>query len=92
MYPNQQSNILCDMNIIHYRDVPEISNSTADTSDAIVCCGHGTSSKITSIAFQPEGSLLATACDASNMLLFDTKAFRSGGVVAPLATVHLNGM
>ena len=63
-----------------------------DDHSIMMCCGHDPTTKITSLAFQPDGEcpLLATVSTTGKLALFNSKEFRRGGVCGPYATAHLN--
>lgn len=63
-----------------------------DDHSIMMCCGHDPTTKITSMAFQPDGEcpLLATVSTTGKLALFNSKEFRRGGVCGPYATAHLN--
>lgn len=59
--------------------------------DCIVCYGHEQKAKITALAFQPGGELLATGCDDCRVLVFDSTSFSSnvesvGGLAGSLGS------
>ena len=58
-------------------------------ADAIICCGHDTSTHIIALSFQPDGPFLMTASNTGKLALFDSRGFRRGGVSGPYATIHI---
>lgn len=61
-------------------DMGDNNNEPKDgKDDYIVCYGNGQKAKITALAFQPRGNLLATGGDDCQVLVFDSANFSSNG-------------
>ncbi|EIE21218.1 hypothetical protein COCSUDRAFT_57128 [Coccomyxa subellipsoidea C-169] len=59
---------------------------------SVVCCGHSPKSRIEHMAFQPDGSFLATVGSDGRVLLFDSSLFMggAGGVISPAAAQQIS--
>lgn len=55
-------------------------------SNSIICCGPDLSSPIVSMAFQPNGSLLAVVTLSGKVALYNSQKFRCGGLASPVGT------
>lgn len=78
--------------LIFLRDMSGVGteDSGIECADSVMCCGHDPATFITSLAFQPDGPLLASVSNTGKLAVFDSGGFRRGGVVGPYATAHFD--
>eukprot|EP00210_Caulerpa_lentillifera_P003777 g3608.t1 len=67
------------------------SENEESKDNSIICYGHGQRAKITALKFQPNGGLLATGDDDCQVLVFDSDAFASTGLVNRLVGCSVSG-